>query len=223
MNEVQVKDLIAEIPTLLEYFIPGYCAVFFYRKINNATKKDGMSEQIHIGTCIIISYFIKLIFDGISSLPCLPDITVDAHISCILKVLFACLGAAILTKAMRSRWTRKWYGEINSTTLSPTVFECCDLDKGNPMVSVFTDDGGRIDARLLTYDDDPSEDRWLAVDRYAVYDKKDRLIDHWTRYDHYTRRLISYAKIISIEAHYEKNAGITPSNFTTLRKENMVK
>ena len=86
-----VDDLLINMPRILEYFVPGYMAIFTYRRLKNSDN-DSIPEAIHIGACVVISYllkgFLKIIWncDFISSLFSFAQS--DLYLRCISLSIF---------------------------------------------------------------------------------------------------------------------------------------
>ena len=57
----EISRLISNINVILEYYIPGFCLVFIYRRFRS-NNSSGFSETIQFGICIAISYLLHVMW-----------------------------------------------------------------------------------------------------------------------------------------------------------------
>lgn len=50
-----IKEIVNNLPYLLIYYVPGFCTIFAYRRFRSA-RSFTMSETVHLGVCVVISY-----------------------------------------------------------------------------------------------------------------------------------------------------------------------
>ncbi|MCH5259870.1 MAG: hypothetical protein J1F18_08960 [Lachnospiraceae bacterium] len=213
-----IVEVIDKIPQLLEYFIPGYVAVWLYKRWKSAFNENDLSD-IHVGAIVFVSYIIRLslktVYHGL--LLCIPSLsrfnTVDVR--CLVEILVACIIAFVLIKARRITWIRTLYSKVNRTTLSSNVFECCNLDL-KPQVTVYLDKK-RIEGRLLLYDLTPDA-QWITIDKHFVYDEDNALIDAWYNHD-YERYLIRLEDVHTLVVHYDGSDKIVPPKYKAKQDE----
>lgn len=53
-----IKEIVNNLPYLLIYYVPGFCTIFAYRRFRSA-RSFAMSETVHLGACVVISYIIN--------------------------------------------------------------------------------------------------------------------------------------------------------------------
>ena len=209
-----IELIINNIPLLLEYFIPGYCTILFYRRLKSSKKEKELSDSVQLGTSILISYFLITILDFVGKLPLIPTITTP-YARCIAEIFVGAFLSVVVLRLLRCSFIRKYYSKINNTTLSRTVFECCNLDEG-PYITVYKEDK-KVYGRLVVYNDEEG-DEWFAIDSYEIYDANHSLQDHWSKHDKYSRYLIPLCEIKSFEIHYDKSSSIYPKWYDEKRK-----
>ena len=54
-----IKEIVNNLPYLLIYYVPGFCT---YRRFRSA-RSFAMSETVHLGACVVISYRINLFLE----------------------------------------------------------------------------------------------------------------------------------------------------------------
>ena len=57
-----IKEIVNNLPYLLIYYVPGFCTIFAYRRFRSA-RSFAMSETVHLGACVVISYIINLFLE----------------------------------------------------------------------------------------------------------------------------------------------------------------
>ena len=57
-----IKEIVNNLPYLLIYYVPGFCTIFAYRRFRSA-RSFAMSETVHLGVCVVISYIINLFLE----------------------------------------------------------------------------------------------------------------------------------------------------------------
>jgi len=57
-----IKEIVNNLPYLLIYYVPGFCTIFSYRRFRSA-RSFAMSETVHLGACVVISYIINLFLE----------------------------------------------------------------------------------------------------------------------------------------------------------------
>ena len=56
-----IAELINNINLILEYYVPGFCLVFVYRRFRSMNS-SASSEAIQFGTCIVLSYLLHMLW-----------------------------------------------------------------------------------------------------------------------------------------------------------------
>lgn len=218
MNEC-IKTIIANIPEILEYFVPGYSTILFYRKIKDA-KVSSLPESVFISEGVVISFFIKILLEGIFRIPhigaVISSLLANAYVRCIIECIIGCVGAIIVIRLRQSPVVRKQFEKINDVALSETIFECCDMQK-TPQVVVEYGEKAKAAGRLLSYDLDEG-DAWLVLDYFKLTENGvtiDTLDDH----RNYQRLLIPMSEVKCIIVEYDSKSRITPTDQTKLQKK----
>ena len=57
-----IKEIVNNLPYLLIYYVSGFCTIFAYRRFRSA-HSFAMSETVHLGACVVISYIINLFLE----------------------------------------------------------------------------------------------------------------------------------------------------------------
>ena len=57
-----IKEIVNNLPYLLIYYVLGFCTIFAYRRFRSA-RSFAMSETVHLGACVVISYIINLFLE----------------------------------------------------------------------------------------------------------------------------------------------------------------
>lgn len=57
-----IKESVNNLPYLLIYYVAGFCTIFAYRRFRSA-RSFAMSETVHLGACVVISYIINLFLE----------------------------------------------------------------------------------------------------------------------------------------------------------------
>ena len=57
-----IKEIVNNLPYLSIYYVPGFCMIFAYRRFRSA-RSFAMSETVHLGACVVISYTINLFLE----------------------------------------------------------------------------------------------------------------------------------------------------------------
>lgn len=214
-----IQETISNLPLILEYFLPGYCSIFLYKKLRSITTEKKETESIQIGSSIVISYFISFLLSVLSKLRILPNIA-NNELRCIVEILVGALGTICILRLLRSPWIRKKYSHINNTALSRTVLECCDLSR-MPKVTIYSENTTSVYGRLVNYNDE-ERDEWLALDFYEVYERPHKLVDHWAYHEHYSRYIIPLQKVVCIEVHYNDDSSMSPKWYQSVREKEIV-
>lgn len=221
MAEITIIDaihqIISDLPLILEYFLPGYCSIFLYRKLRSVTATGKENDSIQIGSSIVISYFISLILNTLSKIRIIPNIQ-SSEVRCFIEVLVGTLGTICVLRLLRNPRIRRKFSSINNTSLSRTVLECCDLST-MPRVTLYGENMS-VYGRLVNYNDE-EHDEWLALDFYEVYKDSKKLVDHWAFHEHYSRYIIPLHKVACIEVHYGSDSPLSPEWYQSLRSKEM--
>ena len=56
-----IANLISNINIILEYYVPGFCLVFIYRRFRS-NSSSGLSEAIQFGLCVVLSYILHMLW-----------------------------------------------------------------------------------------------------------------------------------------------------------------
>lgn len=206
-----VISIIENIPSLMEYFVPGFVAIFIYRKISDIST-DHFNEAIHLGASVVLSYTFRFIIVYLGKIPGIPTIS-DSFLLCLCSTLLGAFLVLMIIKAKKLPKVRSFYSRINNTTLSDNVFECCNLSK-QPDVIVYGDEKF-IKGRLWVFG--TGTDTWLVIDQFEVYNKEKGLIDQWTHHSNYTQYIIPYNEIKAIEVKHKKGSALYPKWYDTYR------
>ncbi len=213
-----VDDLLINMPRILEYFVPGYMAIFTYRRLKNSDN-DSIPEAIHIGACVVISYllkgFLKIIWncDFISALFSFAQS--DLYLRCISLSIFGIVFAIFILKLRRIPVIRKLFNSIYNTSLSESIFELCNMED-TPDITVYGERQA-ISGRLLSYDL-KSEDAWMVLDYCKIFEEgKEK--DNWKKHNKYERYLIPLSEVKCIVVHYKEKDSIYPIDYEKARKE----
>lgn len=209
-----VTSIIENIPSLMEYFVPGFVAIFIYRKISDISTADYSTEAIHLGASVVLSYTFRSIIVCLGKIPGIPTVS-DSFLLCFVSTLLGIFLVLIIIKVKKHPKVRSVYSKINNTTLSDNVFECCNLSKA-PDVIVYGDDKF-IKGRLWVFG--TGTDTWLAIDQFEVYSNEKGLIDHWTHHSNYTQYIIPYNEIKAIEVKHKKGSALDPDWYDAHRTQ----
>lgn len=219
-----IKELLDNMPLVLEFFLPGYLGAFFYRrfKSNNSSM---LTEKIHIGTAVCISYLLRSTLRGLyyQIINCfgfafLARLNTSSWRIFITSAI--CIsGAAVLAKIRRIHEVRQCFSKIAKSSLSENVFEGCDLED-NQEITVYLNER-IIKGRLILYGQEQN-DQWLAIDKCIIKDRDGRVVDHWM-YHGYERYLIPIKEVKGIVVHYPQTTKFLPPHFIERRVEEQKK
>lgn len=151
------EDFVKQIPYVLEYFVPGYISLTFYRALMNSEDEAKSSEQIHLATCICISYLLALIFGQIDTL----------IIRFIFETIVGCFVSFLMVKLLGTKRFRHYFSLINHTTISKTVFEAIGLHLQDQWVTVYLKDGSMVYGRVVVFGSETT-DQWISIDNYRT-------------------------------------------------------
>ena len=203
---MSIREIIDQIPTILEYFIPGYISIYVYNVFRN--KKTTMSETIHFGACVIISFIIRTFISLAGKIGSIRSVfswvSGNAYIRCFIASIIGIVVSIVLVHLREKKGVRKHFEKIANVTLSDSVFETCDLDKpdlkGDRRRVTIYGDNYVIYGRLLNYDLE-DKDAWICMDLYEIKDEGTER--KWFLQEKYERCLISVNSIRYIIAHYK--------------------
>lgn len=198
-----IGKIIENIPLLFEYFVPGFCAIYFYEWQKGGTR-NSTSETIHIANCVIISYVLLIVPNMIRG--CMPGLIPslnNTYLRCAIATVLGLILAWVCYKVRQNNRFRQFIGRVFKVSLAESVMQSCDFDKG-PYVSVYGD-GVKVSGRVVVYDTNP-EDGWIALDYYKVYScENNKVIDVWHAHRACKRYLIPLNTIKCIVVHYSKD------------------
>lgn len=215
-----IIELIENMPLVLEYFLPGYLCVFFYRRFKN-NNSSMMSEKIHIGTAVCISYLVRLalksLYHILISCSCFTFLAIfnTSVWRTIIATTLCILSAILLARARRRHDIRQEFSKIAQSSLSENVFEDCDLDS-NQNVTVYLN-GKLVKGRLILYGQDQN-DQWLVIDKCTVKDMEGKVVSDWI-YHGYERYLIPIKEIKGLVVHYSESSELVPKGLLESRAE----
>ena len=196
-----IRAIIENMPLILEYFVPGYFTIFAYRRFKG-TGKNAMSDAIHLGMSVCISYFLHIIFANIP----------NNIWRCFIETLFGICFAIILLKLIQTSYVREMFSKVNNTFLSETTFDSCDLYNLHNVT--IHQEHQKVIGRLLSYNLD-SDDAWLVLDYYRIESNDgNEELENWEKSDKYKRCLIPASSVQYITVAYREDKDyIYPSDY----------
>ena len=120
-----IKEIVNNLPYLLIYYVPGFCTIFAYRRFRSA-RSFAMSETVHLGACVVISYIINLFLEVVWPTSESAGLEVTG-LKCILAIIVGVGIAFALVKLRGWRKARQLYADKLKSSLSDTVFEASEL------------------------------------------------------------------------------------------------
>lgn len=120
-----VKEIVNNLPYFLIYYVPGFCTIFAYRRFRSA-RSFAMSETVHLGACVVISYIINLFLEVVWPTSESAGLEVTG-LKCILAIIVGVGIAFALVKLRGWRKARQLYADKLKSSLSDTVFEASEL------------------------------------------------------------------------------------------------
>lgn len=214
-----ISTIIQNIPLILEYFVPGYLMICLFRRLNDSNTEK-MSDAIHIGISICISFLIKSTLYLIYHIPFIqPLFTVLAsvvYIRFVVETLFGLTIVVLYIKIRRQPWVCKLFSKINFVTLSNNVFEGSELDRSQ-YVTVTTAKTTYYGYMIL-YDLN-KECSWIVLDVVEQMNAEGNQKRSWLDHD-YERYLIPMSDISDIIVHYtDTSRPIYPKNYEAMKEE----
>ena len=192
-----IKEIVNNLPYLLIYYVPGFCTIFVYRRFRSA-RSFAMSETVHLGACVVISYIINLFLEVVWPTSESAGLEVTG-LKCILAIIVGVGIAFALVKLRGWRKARQLYADKLKSSLSDTVFEASELADDVYVTVLWRKK--RVSGRLVLYGDE--KDPWIALDYYQVFEEGRGRIDIWHNYTTYTRYIIPFAEIKAILIQYK--------------------
>ena len=120
-----IKEIVNNLPYLLIYYVLGFCTIFAYRRFRSA-RSFAMSETVHLGACVVISYIINLFLEVVWPTSESAGLEVTG-LKCILAIIVGVGIAFALVKLRGWRKARQLYADKLKSSLSDTVFEASEL------------------------------------------------------------------------------------------------
>lgn len=105
--------------------IRNICTIFAYRRFRSA-RSFAMSETVHLGACVVISYIINLFLEAVWPTSESAGLEVTGW-KCILAIIVGVGIAFALVKLRGWRKARQLYADKLKSSLSDTVFEASEL------------------------------------------------------------------------------------------------
>ena len=209
-----IKEIVNNIPYLLTYYVPGFCTVFAYRRFR-AANLSAMSETVHLGTCVVISYLINSLLEMIC--PITENAALEGDVfRCFWATIIGVLFAFALVKLRGCRKVRQLYADKLNNSLADTVFEASEL-AGDVYVTVYGEKK-KVSGRVVLFGDE--KDPWIALDYYQAFEEGKGRIDVWHNYKTYTRYIIPFSEIKAIVVQYKMNdRTYTTERFLELQKQ----
>ncbi len=168
---LDIEKIVATIPILLEYIIPGFVTLSFYNRIR---EKEALLEQSKLLSCICISLLLNFCFKSLVS---------NIYIRVIVEIVAGCILSIIFIKIISFEFVRNKFSKLNRTTIAESVFEAIGLHLPDKYVTVFLKDGSMIYGRLIVFNG--GDDSWLAIDCYRTsgpsFDDEHGKKDEWYR------------------------------------------
>ena len=216
-----ILTIIQNIPTILEYFVPGYIMICLFRRLNNSDAEK-MSDTINIGVSICVSYLIKSILYLIYHIPFIypvfsPLATV-VYTRFVVETIFGLIVVVLYMKIRRQPLACKLFSKINFTTLSNNVFEGSELNRSQ-YVTIKTEKNA-YNGYMILYDLN-KDSSWIVLDvvEQTSTDISNNEKRSWLDHD-YERYLIPMSEILDIIVHYtDKSRPIYPENYEKTKAE----
>lgn len=112
---LNISSILAELPLILEYFIPGFLAIEFYDFL--ITKKD--NDHL-IFESVAISYIVKMLYHLLHSF-LFQDLQVDLGFRMLILSATSLIGSVILVKFRESNCAGKMLSKINHKTVHTNI------------------------------------------------------------------------------------------------------
>lgn len=165
----ELEFLIDNIPTLLQYFIPGYWVIFVFRYFCSKKISDNMN---HIMSCVISYILVALVslmrsrFERVSLLPDTP--ITNSAISILIGTVLAIIVAILFSSKRFSKITVFLF---NKTPNDDIWRDVLDLKKGSNLKIYLKNEEYYIIGHHKNHEDKEGES-WLAVSAFGKFDKE---------------------------------------------------
>lgn len=204
-----INALLSNIPVILRYYIPGYCAIILCRQLrNDPSEKSEVSA--FTGSCVCISYIISAFMELF-----LPASSTNAYLLCLLSILVGFVCAVIFIRLLKFAWVRNLYNRINKTTLQPTIWKS-NIDYNSqrlPNIEVLCSNDIVYCGRLIqngVYE----YDKWICMDTVKMKNTSGEVIRDCYSVEHrdnYERMLIPMDEIQHVLIKYKDGDAKFPS------------
>ena len=164
----ELKFLLDNVPTLLQYFVPGYWVIFVFKYFCSKKISDYMNNIMACVISYILVAGVSLLRSKWEWISIIPDIPI---INSAISVLIGTVLAFIMAIIVSSKWFSKITVFLFNKTPNDDIWrDVLDFKNGSNLKIYLKNE----DYYIIGHHKDHEEkdgDSWLAVSAFAKYDK----------------------------------------------------
>jgi len=199
----EIKLIIQQLPTLLQFYVPGYIFILIYDFISSKKRSDGVNLHLE---CVVISYVLVIVTEIILVAM---KVTFSNKISVIIELCVAIVCSYLFAKFMESNLCDKMLSflKISKSPRASIWDDVIDTQFGT-FATIYLHEASLIyQGRIVKYDYESEESNYIALAYYEVYNYDGDKIEEQS-----TNQEVCLLKLDSIDRvkfYYHEDSRIT--------------
>lgn len=157
---LNISAILAELPLILEYFIPGFLAIEFYDFLISKKSNDHL-----IFESVAVSYIIKMLYHLLHSF-LFQDLQVNLGFRMLILSTTSLISSVILVKFRESNCAEKMLSKINHKTIHTNIWDDI-LNLNNDTMICATFNNVEISGKIYSFEE-RGDDSWFVLKDYVI-------------------------------------------------------
>ena len=194
--------LIQQLPTLLQYYVPGYLFIVVYDFITSKNRQNGVNLHLE---CVVVSYVIVIIVGIILAAF---ELSPSYRITVLIEFAIAVFTGYIAAKFIDSDWCEDilhWL-KINKSPKASIWDDYMDTTYGTFATVYLSSESVIYSSKVVKYDYESEESNYIALAQYELYSYSGKKLEEVSTDQQIA--LLKMDNIDRIEFYYDKRSRV---------------